>query len=71
MSRNLALTPVEMELMTRLANGQTIREAAEALGLQPQSAKNRLVMAYTKLGSRNRVEAFVALGWLTPPPVPA
>ncbi len=63
----MELTDIERRLLVMLANGMTIPEAAHELGIKPQSAKNRVGFAYEKLGARNRYEAFLELGWLTPP----
>lgn len=60
----------DRRLLAHLAQGKTMAEAALACGLREQSAKNRLALAYAELGVKNRVGAFLALGWLTPPEVP-
>lgn len=67
MNEERRLTRTERRLMRLLANGKTVGEAAEVVGMKRQSAKNRLGFAYAKLGVRNRYEAFLELGWLTPP----
>lgn len=63
----MRLTPTERRLLIKMANGKTIREAARELGMEYQSAKNRLVFAYAKLGVDGRFGAFLELGWMTPP----
>jgi DNA-binding CsgD family transcriptional regulator len=69
MSAVTELTVTERTLLALLANGYTIAEAAKAIGIKPQSAKNRVGFAYSKLGVKNRFQAFMELGWMTPPSI--
>jgi len=63
------LTSSELRLLVLLAHGRTISKAADAIGIKPQSAKNKLNFIYAKLGAANRYEAFMEMGWLTPPEI--
>lgn len=57
-------------LLIKLANGKTVKQAAAECFIAEQSAKNALGEAYKTLRVANRIEAFMELGWLTPPPDP-
>ena len=63
------LTDREIALLSLVANGLTIRVAAERMGIKEQSAKNNLSFIYSKLGASNRFQAFMEMGWLTPPEI--
>ena len=61
------LTAREIEFMQAYANASDMREAAYALGVSPQTAKNHCSNSYRKIGARGSVEAFRMLGWLSVP----
>ena len=54
------LTPREREVLALIARGATNREAAEGLGIGPETVKTLLERAYAKLGVRRRSEAVAA-----------
>lgn len=67
----MPLSPREHEVLVtyaRLGNG---KDVAKVLGISHHTVKNRMADAYTKLGVENAVEAFLRLGWLVPPSLPA
>lgn len=63
----IPISPTARRLLVKMANGKTIRQAATECGIKEQSAKNALGEAYATLGVDNRIQAFMELGWLTPP----
>jgi DNA-binding CsgD family transcriptional regulator len=63
------LSPREREILIMLANGHTTVTAARELGLTVQTVKNHLQRAYYKLHARNRQQAFLEMGWLSPPEI--
>ena len=65
--RRASLTRGERQLLVKMANGKTIAEAAAEVGIKQQSAKNKLMYAYQRLNADIKTQAFLALGWLTPP----
>ena len=50
------LTPQELRVALRVADGDTNREVAAALYLSPKTVENTLTRAYRKLGVRSRTE---------------
>jgi DNA-binding CsgD family transcriptional regulator len=56
-----------MEILREIAStGDRVEMVASRLDMNYQTAKNHLSNAYTVLGVRNIVGAFIALGWLAP-----
>jgi DNA-binding CsgD family transcriptional regulator len=53
------LTPREIQILHRIANGRETRDIAEEFGSSPETVKNQLTSCYRKLGARNRVHAVV------------
>lgn len=53
-----ALTPREREVLELVARGLSNREAAEELGLSPETVKMHRSHAYGKLGIKSALEAF-------------
>jgi DNA-binding NarL/FixJ family response regulator len=54
------LTPQELQIARRLADGSTTREAAAAIFLSPKTVEYHLDHVYRKLGIRSRDELTVA-----------
>jgi DNA-binding NarL/FixJ family response regulator len=61
------LTGRELQILTALANGWTVVRVARELNITTQTVKNHIGSAYKRLQVKNRYEAFLELGWLTPP----
>lgn len=61
------LSPRELECLTRAAHGATSKAIAAEMGVTRHTVRNHNDVAYKKLGVHCQVEAFLALGWLTPP----
>ena len=57
----------QYEGMSRRARGMTVKEIAHDMGLSQQTVKSHFTRAYSVLGAENMSEAYIALGWLTPP----
>jgi LuxR family transcriptional regulator, regulator of acetate metabolism len=55
-----ALTPREIDVLAQVALGCTNQEAAENLGLRPNTVKSYLKTAMRKLNVQNRVQAMLA-----------
>jgi DNA-binding CsgD family transcriptional regulator len=51
------LTVRQVECLTRIANGETSAEVAEALGLSKRTVDHYVLDACIRLGSRNRSQA--------------
>ena len=64
----MTLTPREREILVLRAHGLTMDAIAYQLGVSVQTAKNQVTTAYRALGVSCLTEAYLALGWLTPPP---
>jgi DNA-binding CsgD family transcriptional regulator len=56
----VALAPREVDLLTQVSLGRSNREAAEQLGLLPNTVKSYLKTAMRKLEANNRVQAITA-----------
>ena len=54
------LSPRETEVLTLLARGMTVPEAARAIGLQPQTVAGYVKVIYQKLHVSSRAEAVLA-----------
>ncbi len=55
----ITLRPREIDVLEQIACGLSNRQAAEALGLQPETVKSYLKSAMRKLHATNRVQAIV------------
>jgi DNA-binding NarL/FixJ family response regulator len=53
----VVLSPRERAALELIAAGATNREAAEKLGVEPETVKTLLARAFRKLGARRRAEA--------------
>ena len=67
MTDDVRLEPRQLECLINVAHGRTIKETAHRMGISDHTVKNQLAMAYRKLGVNDRVQAFLAVGWLHPP----
>lgn len=68
------LTAREQDILSLLARGQTIRQAARTLGIAAKTVENTQARLYRKLGTRNRAETLTVayrLGLLDPAGGPA
>jgi DNA-binding NarL/FixJ family response regulator len=65
----IAVTKREYQVLALLANGRTIDGVARELGLHPQTVKNHLASAYKRLRVTNRAQAYMEMGWMTPPEI--
>jgi DNA-binding CsgD family transcriptional regulator len=57
MSRPRALTAQQLQIVVLLAQGNSVREIAAALHYSPETIKNYLGVAITRLGANNRLHA--------------
>ncbi|WP_270938594.1 LuxR C-terminal-related transcriptional regulator, partial [Falsiroseomonas oryzae] len=69
-ARALALTPSEARLLERLMAGDTLAEAAAALGIAATTAKTHLQHVFAKAGVSRQSE-LLALAARLAPPTPA
>ena len=53
------LTPREIQILRRIADGRNNREIAEELGITLGTIKNQVASAFRKLGARDRTQAVV------------
>lgn len=51
------LTDRERQVLTLLARGDTVKDAADALGISPETLKDHASRVYAKLGARDRLGA--------------
>jgi DNA-binding CsgD family transcriptional regulator len=51
------LTPREIEVLTHVARGLTLREVGDLLAISPKTAGNHLERVYAKIGVSSRAEA--------------
>jgi DNA-binding NarL/FixJ family response regulator len=51
------LTERELEILTLLARGLTVKQVATRLGIGPRTVETHIAKTYRKLGVRNRVQA--------------
>lgn len=51
------LTERERQVLLRFAGGDSVKDAAEALGISPETVKDHASRVYAKLGARDRVGA--------------
>jgi pimeloyl-ACP methyl ester carboxylesterase/DNA-binding CsgD family transcriptional regulator len=82
-NRNFGLTPAEVRLAERLRDGQSLKEAADALGTSINTVRNQLRAIFDKMGLKRQsdlVRALTELGQVAgvmdgvssaPPPMPA
>lgn len=61
------LSEREVQILDAVCRGETVKAAADDLGLRLQTAKNYLRSAYVKLGVDNRIDACVEVGMLERP----
>lgn len=57
-------------VLAYLASGYTEPETAYAMGIALTTVKNHVQLAYRTLGVHTRTQAYLELGWLTPPALP-
>ncbi len=62
----LGLTPRQAESLHAIAEGATVRMAAQTLGVTPKTLENHLQAAYARLGVSNRTAALARLGRMQP-----
>ncbi|OYW44086.1 MAG: helix-turn-helix transcriptional regulator [Sphingomonadales bacterium 12-68-11] len=55
--RSLGLSPREIEVIERLAAGESNKEIARRLGISPNTVKTHVTRVYEKLGVQRRVQA--------------
>ena len=51
---NAGLTPREQAVLRQASSGQTVQEAAQALGVGAETVRSHFKKAQAKLGTRNR-----------------
>lgn len=59
-----ALSPRELDVAMRVADGQTHKEIAGALGIAPATARNHLQRIHDRLGARNKAEVTLIMAGL-------
>jgi DNA-binding CsgD family transcriptional regulator len=62
---SLGLTPAEARLARRLAAGESVREAAQALGVSYETARSQLKQVFAKTGTRRQGELVALFGRLS------
>ena len=55
--RSLGLSPRELDILERLAAGESNKEIARRLGISPNTVKTHVARVYDKLGVQRRVQA--------------
>jgi DNA-binding CsgD family transcriptional regulator len=55
--RSLGLSPRELDILDRLAAGESNKEIARRLGISPNTVKTHVARVYDKLGVQRRVQA--------------
>jgi len=55
--RSLGLSPREVEILDRLAAGESNKEIARTLGISPNTVKTHVARVYEKLAVQRRVQA--------------
>jgi DNA-binding CsgD family transcriptional regulator len=55
--RSLGLSPREIDVLERLAAGESNKEIARRLGISPKTVKTHVARLYEKLGTQRRVQA--------------
>ena len=55
--RSLGLSPREIDVLERLAAGESNKEIARRLGISPNTVKTHLARVFEKLGVQRRVQA--------------
>lgn len=61
------LTPMQVRLLQRMADGDTRNDTAAAVGMTPEAVKEQLKAIYRKLNARNGTHAVVIAmqnGWV-------
>jgi len=60
-------TDREVEVLAAYMAAGRVKDAASALGISEQTAKNHLAELYTRLDVAGAIEAALALGWIRIP----
>ena len=55
--RSLGLSPRELDILDRLAAGESNKEIARRLGISPNTVKTHIARVYDKLAVQRRVQA--------------
>ena len=55
--RSLGLSPRELDILERLATGESNKEIARRLGISPNTVKTHVARVYEKLAVQRRVQA--------------
>lgn len=55
--RSLGLSPRELDILERLATGESNKEIARGLGISPNTVKTHVARVYEKLAVQRRVQA--------------
>ena len=56
-ARSLGLSPRELDILDRLAAGESNKEIARRLGISPNTVKTHIARVYEKLAVQRRVQA--------------
>jgi DNA-binding CsgD family transcriptional regulator len=64
------LTARELEVLHVLIDGQTVRAAADVMGITQQTLKNHIGAIHLKTDQHSLVGVYYRLGWLRPPYLP-
>jgi DNA-binding NarL/FixJ family response regulator len=60
------LTPRQVDVLLVMSDGRTYAQAAHALGIATQTARNEAFEAFQRLEVSGLIAAYRALGWLRP-----
>lgn len=67
-ARLASLSPQQLKVLQRVAEGRLNKQIADELGIQERTVKAHLTVVFEKLGVRNRTQAGVLLGGLAGEP---
>lgn len=67
-ARLASLSPQQLKVLQRVAEGRLNKQIADELGIQERTVKAHLTVVFEKLGVRNRTQAGVLLGGFTGEP---
>lgn len=70
-ARLASLSPQQLKVLQRVAEGRLNKQIADELGIQERTVKAHLTVVFEKLGVRNRTQAGVLLSALSGEPAPA